>query len=389
MDSDVPPRRDSSASEIILAILGAVLDDCPLSGKGGNRYDHVKMTRWRIFRFLQPKFLGPMALIVMLIFVGLKFYRYGITFQPDIVLHSQEMPLPEMDFFAAQRSLQNLQDRMVDRVEEIQREAQPTEEGVVTEEVTQAEDIVAEDTPPVEAEEILIIPPEVIDDSKPLSPARIAIIIDDMGVDKVRSQKMETLSPKLTLAYLPYADDVQGQVDRAKALGHEIMLHLPMEAMGENIDEGPYALTGALSVEEFDDALARNLNGFSGYMGVNNHMGSLLTQSEPHMIRVIAALKTRGVYFVDSRTVAQSVAYNVAAAGGVPHATRDIFLDHDPSLPAVRSMLKQAEKHARETGQAIVIGHPKDDTYTALKEWIPKAEARGIKIVPASFLVED
>lgn len=217
--------------------------------------------------------------------------------------------------------------------------------------------------------------------------AKVVIVIDDLGVSRGYSREIIDLTGPLTLAFLPYAEGVGELVEAGKRGGHEIMVHMPMEPMNGALDTGDIFLSTGQNPEEFGAMLDKGLSVFSGYVGINNHMGSRLTQDEAAMERVMEALKSRGLLFLDSKTISSSVAGKTAAQFGVPYAVRDVFLDHDPSLEGVRKSLEQTEEIALEHGQAIAIGHPKPHTITALKEWLPTLEAKGIVLVPVSAAV--
>lgn len=217
--------------------------------------------------------------------------------------------------------------------------------------------------------------------------ARIAIIIDDMGLNIRNSRRAADFDAPLTLSYLPYARDIQAQVDFARANGHEIMLHLPMEPFDRGLSAGPNAMTTHLDDAEFENRLSANLNAFDGYVGINNHMGSRLTSTPDLIDRVMREIADQDVYFVDSWTSPRSVAYVSAANMNIPRGRRDVFLDHDEGEAPVWAALRQAERIARTHGSAVVIGHPKTDTLSVLAKWLPDAAARGVEIVPMSALI--
>ena len=215
----------------------------------------------------------------------------------------------------------------------------------------------------------------------------IAIMIDDLGLNASRSARVAALPGPLTMAFMPYGEGLSGQTQLAAAAGHEIFLHLPMEPTDPAIDAGPHALLETLGPEELAAELAWNLDRFSGYVGVNNHMGSLLTQDRSAMAAVMTELHRRNLLFVDSVTTAASVAYDSAVAAGIPAARRDVFLDNTPELSAVLAQLDHLEDVARSQGYAIGIGHPHDATIAALALWLPQAQARGVMLVPASRII--
>jgi uncharacterized protein len=215
----------------------------------------------------------------------------------------------------------------------------------------------------------------------------IAIIIDDMGLDRKQSERAVMLPAPLTLSYMTYARDLAGQTGRARARGHELMVHLPMEPRDRREDPGPRALLSRLSGAELAARLDWSLGRFGSYVGVNNHMGSRLTENRRAMALVMARLKAGGLLFVDSRTSIRSVAMAAARAARVPNAVRDIFLDNDARPAVIRRQLDAVERMARRRGYAIAIGHPREATMDVLGRWISEAAARGFVFVPISFIV--
>lgn len=218
---------------------------------------------------------------------------------------------------------------------------------------------------------------------------RIAVIIDDMGVDTKRSKQVITMKGPLTLAFLPYARDVDRYARAGRDYGHELMIHMPMEAMNGKLDLGGIRLDTSMSPSEIDMMLDRAFGSFGGYVGINNHMGSRLTQDRDYMDMVMERLERRGLLFVDSRTINSSVAADVAGEHNVPFAVRDVFLDHEATPEFVRNSLQQLEYTARYNGYAIAIGHPKDATIQVLKEWLPTLKEKKIALVPISMIVKE
>ena len=217
----------------------------------------------------------------------------------------------------------------------------------------------------------------------------IAIVIDDMGVDKKRSAQATDLKGPLTLSFLTYATELDRQTKRARSLGHELMLHVSMEPGSKAVDPGPNALLTGLSHDELRRRLEWGFQRFSTYVGINNHMGSKFTSDAKAMRIVIEEVKRRGLLFLDSRTSGKTVGAKLAREMGVPVAERNIFLDHENSVEAVNDQLKQVEKMARRTGSVIAIGHPRDATIKALKVWLADIESRGFKLVPLTTLVAE
>ncbi|MGB0720153.1 MAG: divergent polysaccharide deacetylase family protein [Bdellovibrionales bacterium] len=222
----------------------------------------------------------------------------------------------------------------------------------------------------------------------PSRSARIAVIIDDMGVNRAMSEAVLAIKDApLTLAFLPYAQDLRSLTKPAQAAGHELLIHMPMEPMNPDIDTGPIVLTEGMSDAEMQTMLGRAFDSFDGYVGINNHMGSRLTQNAAAMGAVMDTLKRRGLFYVDSKTIASSVGADAARSAGLDFAVRDVFLDHEDSDAFVQKALARTEKLALEKGYAIAIGHPKGVTVRNLQAWIPTLKARGFDIVPVSALL--
>lgn len=233
------------------------------------------------------------------------------------------------------------------------------------------------------------LPAEVEIADAPTQPVvRIAVVIDDLGLNKKLTQRVVSLEGPLTLAFLPYANSLRTQTARARQRGHELLVHLPMEPKAAGMDPGPNAMRTGLSAREFERRLKWNLSRFSGFVGFNNHMGSRLTEDYDSMGRLLAEAKARGLLYFDSRTTAATVARPIAQTIDLPFAERDVFLDNVRSTAAIERRFDELEATARANGQAIAIGHPYRSTIVVLKRRIPQLAEKGIALVPLSALAE-
>lgn len=215
----------------------------------------------------------------------------------------------------------------------------------------------------------------------------IAVMIDDMGIDRKRSARAIRLPGPLTMSFLTYVRSVKDQASAARAAGHEIMIHVPMEADDTSAYAGPKTLKRNLSKIELKRRVDWALGRLDDYVGINNHMGSRFTAHDAGMSLILSEVKRRGLLFVDSRTSPRSVGQQVARELSVPFAARDIFLDDDPSRKAVMRQLTALEQIASGRGYAIAIGHPYDSTLSLLDKWLPTLAARGFVLVPVSAIV--
>ncbi len=221
----------------------------------------------------------------------------------------------------------------------------------------------------------------------PPTAARIAILIDDLGESVTTLDDLAALGEGLSYAVLPFATR-SGEV--AAALGErgaELLLHLPMEARSDE-DAGPGALTVGMSRREIRRATERALAAVPGAVGVNNHMGSLLSADRDAMAAMLGVLAERGLFYVDSRTSPDSLGFALAREAGLPAAARDVFLDPELGEAAIRAEFARLLALARERGAAIGIAHPHAVTLRVLAAELPKARAAGFELVPVSYLLE-
>lgn len=220
----------------------------------------------------------------------------------------------------------------------------------------------------------------------PVQGVRVALVIDDLGTSVDELRPLEGLGVPVSYSVLPYGDQTPEVVAELRKRGEEILLHLPMEPRnGEN--PGPGALLGGMSDAELEDKTLAALRAVPGAVGVNNHMGSKLSEEEGPMKAVLRVLAARGLFFLDSRTSAQTVGYKVARELGVPAAERQVFLDGDPTPGAIEAQFQRLLALARAHGSAIAIGHPHPETLAALEREVPKARAEGYEFVPVSYLL--
>lgn len=214
----------------------------------------------------------------------------------------------------------------------------------------------------------------------------IAVVVDDLGLNRRNTAALNELAGPLTLAFLPYAGELERQTRAARTAGHELLLHMPMEPLGTDWP-GPDALLSSLGDAEFVSRMQKNFASFSGFVGLNNHMGSRLTADRGRMARIMEELRRRDLLFLDSKTTPGSVGLLEARSQGVPSVQRDVFLDNEIDLQHVLRQLRRTEQLATRRGYAIAIGHPHDVTIEALRRWLPTLAERGFVLVPISTIV--
>jgi len=217
--------------------------------------------------------------------------------------------------------------------------------------------------------------------------ARLAILMDDLGNDRSAADAIFALHVPVTLSVLPYHPHSQEIAHEARKHGCEVMLHLPMKSVGNETAE-QQELRPGLSRDEVEAIVTKMLEAIPEANGVNNHQGSQATSNGQLMNELMPVLKDAGVFYVDSRTTAATVAYDTAKRTGVKTAYRNVpFLDDVQNKAAVKRQLQLAIHGAKEKGEAIAIGHPHAETLQALRDMLPEAKKQGVRLVFVSDVV--
>jgi len=219
--------------------------------------------------------------------------------------------------------------------------------------------------------------------------ALIAIVIDDLGQDVKQAKEVFTLPGNITVAVLPGLAQSKDVANLAKQTSHEVLLHMPMEPLkNHEKTQTPGTLSADMTPMAFLTTVSDDVESVPGAVGVNNHEGSALTENKEAMKFLMAELKARNLFFLDSLTNPKSVAYATAVEFGLKAAKRDVFLDNEGDNPAyIREQLATLVDIARKHGKAIGIGHPHPVTLSELRKWLTDIGAQGIEIVPVSRLM--
>jgi polysaccharide deacetylase 2 family uncharacterized protein YibQ len=219
-------------------------------------------------------------------------------------------------------------------------------------------------------------------------PSLVAVIIDDLGNTRAEAERTAALPGAFTCSVLPHTPYAVLVAEACRDAGKEVFVHLPMQPEDPTARPGPGVLLIGQTRDELRDILRADLASVPGAVGVNNHMGSLLTRHVAYMDWVMAELAAREpLLFVDSATTAQSVALRVAVDYGLPTARRDVFLDEDPSPVAIRAEWARVTEIAKKQGTALAIGHPRDATLEFLATEMERVSAGDIIVVSVAELV--
>jgi uncharacterized protein len=219
-----------------------------------------------------------------------------------------------------------------------------------------------------------------------LDPPAIAVIIDDLGDRLDAGERAIALAGVSTVAILPRTPHARQLARAAHDAGKEVFLHQPLDAT----EPGPLG-PGAIHLDMDHALMARtldaNIAAVPFVVGLNNHMGSMLTMHPGHMDWLMQALAERGLVFVDSRTTTKTVAMRMAAEHGVPALERDVFIDPVPDEGAILEQITRLRQVALAQGYAVAIAHPYPITLDILERALPELSAEGFRLVSASQLI--
>jgi len=216
-------------------------------------------------------------------------------------------------------------------------------------------------------------------------PPTVAIIIDDMGNTGPLGEKLLHMGYPLTFSFLPFRPYTRQQAIEAHRLHKGVMLHMPM-ANTRHLPLGAAGLRPGMDQMTMETLVRRSLQDVPYVQGINNHEGSLLTQMRRPMNWVMDEVQKYPLYFVDSRTIATSVAANVAAEHHIPNLSRDVFLDDELTPEAINRQFQRLIMIAKTTGSAVAIGHPHPETVKFLLSHMHELDAQGIAVATVSGL---
>lgn len=227
----------------------------------------------------------------------------------------------------------------------------------------------------------------------PAAPAaeqpRLAIIIDDLGYGLAQGQRVINLPGPIACAILPATPRAAQLAELAHRNGKEVLLHLPLQSVGDAVAPEPGGIGIDTSRTRFMAILASHLAAIPFVSGINNHMGSLITRHPGHMQWLMEEISRQDdLFFVDSYTTERSVAMQVAAEFGVASVRRDVFLDPDRQPQTIHREFERVLKLARAHGSALAIGHPYPTTLEFLERKLPDLADAGIELVSLQKLID-
>ncbi len=218
----------------------------------------------------------------------------------------------------------------------------------------------------------------------------LSLVIDDLGYSLKNGLAAINLNGAHTYAILPGAAYSRKLAQHAHGQNKEVILHLPMQSISSSVTLEPNALNEAMDEDQLTTNVHSLLAQIPFIRGVNNHMGSHLTEFDFFMRPVMDSIRgyNPGLYFLDSRTSPRSVAHAQALNAGLNSISRDVFLDNEPNPESIRLQLNIWLTKARARGSAIAIGHPYPHTIDVLRAHLP-AMGGEFTFMPISKLIKE
>jgi len=203
----------------------------------------------------------------------------------------------------------------------------------------------------------------------------LALVLDDVGYNLPALKRILALSVPVAISVLPEGPVADQSARLAHQAGQVVMLHLPMQPIDPSLQMSESFLLEDMSETALRDTFQRDIDRVPFVEGVNNHMGSKLTQLEIPMRQVMQLCREKGLFFVDSKTSSTSVAAGIAKEMGVDWASRQFFLDHVMSFEAMGHEWERARTCVRKGHRCIVIAHPRAKSVTFLENNLTKEDA--------------
>lgn len=214
---------------------------------------------------------------------------------------------------------------------------------------------------------------------------KIAIVIDDIGY-RATDKLALSLPKQVTFSVLPHTPFGRSLAEQGNKQNREILLHVPMESIN-NLTLGPGALTANMSEQSVQSSLAASIADIPYVIGVNNHMGSKLTQMSEPMGWTMQFLKENDLFFLDSKTSQYSQAEYIAQQAGIPSLHRNIFLDNEINEAYIEKQFLKLIRMSKRDGIVVAIAHPHPETISVLERMIPLLADKDIELISISEML--
>lgn len=213
-------------------------------------------------------------------------------------------------------------------------------------------------------------------------PVRIAVVVYGFTDPKVAQDFASSRAP-FALALTPA---MPAAFRAARAAGHEIVLHLPLEPVNyPQVNPGPGTILVSLPPARITGVTRRDLDQAGPVAAVANLMGSLATQDVQVMTAVFEELARRHLPFIHTDPVAGAVCKSLAARMGVVYDHPGAVLDRETRPgheTALRKSWQEALARARERGVLMVWVRATPATRAWLTQALSAKSLGGVQVAP-------
>lgn len=246
----------------------------------------------------------------------------------------------------------------------------------------------AEESVPETVETAAVSTAKPAEEPAEIGSGSILIIIDDVGYNMHQLEPFLEFEGPIVFAVLPGVPYSRQAAERIHTSGKTCIIHQPMQAFSlQNLGENPILAdmdeAGILAV------LERSMNEVPYAVGMNNHMGSLITSDPEKMEIIMKFLTERDMIFIDSLTTSESAVKKTAEKLHLPYLHRHVFLDNEKTVEYYTGAFENGLKKAREEGLAVLIGHVwADGLAETLQTMYSEARKEGVNFIALKELEE-
>lgn len=220
-------------------------------------------------------------------------------------------------------------------------------------------------------------------------PIKLAILIDDVGMNTSVAQDFLKANMNLSFAVLPFLPKSREANEILRENGYVTILHMPMEGSNDRLNSRtPGLISSSMKKEKIYNMFDAAIENVGQVEGFNNHMGSRFTSNEPKMKELLKYAADKKLFYVDSKTSINNVGYDIAKSYGIKTYYCSHFLDNDKDVEKIKNEIRFSVKLAKEKGKTLVIGHYHRNMAKALIDMRDYIEKENVKLVSVKEILE-
>lgn len=223
-----------------------------------------------------------------------------------------------------------------------------------------------------------------------LEKAKVALLIDDFGYDTKRGLLdafFNNWDIPFTVSIIPGTPFAGEIAQMAHNKNKQILVHMPMEPKGSFNNRYKWIVMEKMSQEKIEEVIREAIDSVPYAEGLNNHMGSLVTTDREAMEPVLKVLQDKDMFFVDSRTSSDSIAYSLARELKVRTIYNSVFLDNEKKPEYIEKQFNELISIGLDRGEVMGLAHADPVTSSTLIELTKKCDKRKISFIFLSEIV--